>query len=70
MKGSRHHVMQAMCAICRHSQRQTIDRDLRAGRELRPLADEFGMRITALRYHRDEHVAALDRRGRRASALS
>jgi hypothetical protein len=57
--------MQSMCPICRHSQRCAIDENLRAGGDLRPLADEFGVRITALRYHRDEHVAGLDR-GRRS----
>jgi hypothetical protein len=40
--------MQSMCPICRHSQRSSIDESLRAGRELHTLADEFGVRTTAL----------------------
>jgi hypothetical protein len=59
--------MQALCPICQHSQRTSIDESLRAGRELRTLADEFGVRTTSLRYHRDEHVAGLAR-GRRSAA--
>jgi hypothetical protein len=42
-------MMQSMCAICRHSQRTSIDENLRAGRDLRTLADEFGVRTTSLR---------------------
>jgi hypothetical protein len=38
--------MDGVCPICRHSQRTSIDERLRASRELRPLADEFGLRIT------------------------
>jgi hypothetical protein len=60
-------MMQSMCPICRHSQRSSIDESLRAGRELRTLADEFGVRTTALRHHREEHVAGLAR-GRRSAA--
>jgi hypothetical protein len=36
----------AMCPICRHSQRASIDEHLQAGRDLRTLADEFGVRTT------------------------
>ena len=35
-----------LCPICHHSQRASIDERLRTGRELRPVADEFGMRVT------------------------
>src|SRR5919199_4008718 len=52
-------LMYGLCPICRHSQRASIDERLCNSRELRPLADEFGVRITALRYHRDEHLAGL-----------
>lgn len=48
--------MQPLCSICRHSQRSRIDQDLMAGRDLRALADEFGLRPSTLRGHRDEHV--------------
>jgi hypothetical protein len=41
-------LMQSMCPICRHSQRSAIDEHLRAGRELRSLVDEFGLRTPAL----------------------
>ena len=63
--------MQPMCAICRHSQRQTIDQNLRAGRDLRTLADEFGVRASALRHHRDAHVLqrGRQRRPRRVAPL-
>jgi hypothetical protein len=44
--------MQAMCSACRHSQRSRTDQDLRAGRDLRSLSDEFGLRTGALRHHR------------------
>jgi hypothetical protein len=57
----------AMCPICRHSQRASIDEHLHAGRDLRTLADEFGVRTTWLRHHREEHVAGLTR-GRRSAA--
>jgi hypothetical protein len=59
--------MQSMCPICHHSQRSSIDESLRSGGDLRPLADEFGVRITVLRYHRDEHVAGLARSRRSAA---
>jgi hypothetical protein len=58
-----------MCPISRHSQRPSIDENLRAGRDLRTLADEFGVRTGALRYHRDEHVAGLAKSRRRAPAM-
>jgi hypothetical protein len=59
--------MYRLCVVCEHSQRVTIDEDLRAGRDLRSLSDEFGLHTRALRAHRDEHVAGLAR-GRRAAA--
>jgi hypothetical protein len=58
--------MYGLCPICHHSQRSSIDERLRAARELRPVADEFGVRLTMLRHHRDEHVAGLAR-GRRSA---
>jgi hypothetical protein len=60
--------MQSMCPICRHSQRPSIDESLRAGRELRSLADEVGVDTRALRWHRD-HVAGLAKARRRTPAL-
>jgi hypothetical protein len=41
--------MQSMCPICRHSQRCAIDESLRAGRDLRSLADEVGVDTRAQR---------------------
>jgi hypothetical protein len=53
--------MYSMCPICRHSQRTSIDESLRAGRDLRTLANEFALRTSLLRHHRDEHVAGVVR---------
>ena len=59
-----------LCPICHHhSQRSAIDEPLRNSRELRPLADEFGVRITVLRWHRDEHLPGLAK-GRRSAVRS
>jgi hypothetical protein len=40
-------MMQSMCPICRHSQRSSIDESLRAGRDLRSLADEYGLEASS-----------------------
>jgi hypothetical protein len=64
--------MLTLCPLCTHSQRPSIDQALRAGRDLRALADEFGVRTAALRHRRDEHVVVipLDRTRRRVSVVS
>jgi hypothetical protein len=60
-------LMYGLCPVCHHSQRSAIDERLRASRALRPLADEFGVPITALRHHRDEHLPGRAT-GRRSTA--
>ena len=59
--------MQAICLVCRHSQRAVIDQSLRAGQDLRSLSDAFGVDTRALRWRRDDHVVGLAR-GRRSEA--
>lgn len=61
--------MHGLCTICAHSQRTLIDESLRAGHDLRSLANEFALRTPVLRHHRDEHVAGLAQRRRRAPAI-
>jgi hypothetical protein len=44
------------CAICTHSQQESIDTRLLAGETLRMLGNEYGVRAPDLRHHRDEHL--------------
>ena len=48
--------MRGLCQVCHHSQRSVINEYLSAGRDLRSLADAYGLDTRALRTHRDEHV--------------
>ena len=59
--------MRGLCQVCHHSQRSVIDAHLSAGRDLRSLADAYGLDTRALRAHRDEHVAG-GPKGRRGTA--
>ena len=61
--------MYSMCSICRHSQRTSIDESLRAGGDVRSVANEYALEVRTLRHHRDEHVAGLARPRRRAPAM-
>ena len=63
-------LMHGLCLVCESSQRATIDEYLRAGRDLRSLADEFGLHTRALRAHRDDHITGVPRARRSRPALS
>ena len=59
--------MRGLCSVCHHSMRGVIDERLSSGRDLRSLADEYGLDVRALRAHRDDHVrSAGQTRGRRS----
>ena len=48
------------CTVCAHKKRETIDKELLAGRSLRDIAERFGTSKAALHRHRShvaEHVA-------------
>jgi hypothetical protein len=63
------HRMRGLCQVCHHSQRSVIDAHLSAGRDLRSLADAYGLDTRALRTHRDEHVRSTSvAKGRRGAA--
>ena len=63
--------MPMWCAICFHSQQESIDARLLAGENLRVLGNEYAVRTADLRYHRDEHVLQQPRQQRtRRAALA
>src|SRR5690349_24836446 len=48
--------MPRTCTICRHEQRQEIDKALIAGTAFRNIAERFGTSVAALHRHKQEHV--------------
>jgi hypothetical protein len=61
--------MRGHCELCRHSMRGVIDEHLRAGRDVRSLADEYGLETRAIRAHRDDHVLRAPSHARRGNAI-
>jgi hypothetical protein len=56
--------MPVWCAICSHSQQESIDARLLAGENLSVLGNEYAVRTADLRHHRDDHVLRQPRRQR------
>jgi hypothetical protein len=48
--------MPRTCTVCRHSQREQIEKDLLSGDSYRNIADRFGTSKTALVRHKGEHL--------------
>lgn len=48
--------MPRVCTVCTHKKRKAIDRELVAGTTFRNIAKRYGLSITALVRHRDDHL--------------
>ena len=50
--------MPQTCTICRHKDREAIDREILAGDPLRNIAEQFGISLTALHRHKQNDIPA------------
>lgn len=62
--------MPRVCSVCRHGERQAIDRALIAGETFRYVSQRWGLSLAALVRHRDDHLPVALRKAAEAQGLA
>ena len=62
--------MPRVCTVCRHPDRQAIDRALISGEAFRYVSERYRLSLAALVRHRDDHVPVALRRAAEAQGLA